>query len=214
LLSLTVSEVRPNASVDIPVPDAVRQAAAPYARVTAQQVAEGVWYLTGGTHHSTVIEMLYHVIVTESPLNDDRALAVIAEVKRLVPNKPIRYVVNSITRPLRTRSRRDCQLPGQIYNMSSGRITAMWSCVPPPAHVARPAAVPQGLSEALSYPILRRLASPSQSARRRAPPGCKPPAGGLGGSCGGDAKRPFAFSIRSPRASCAITSQKKRLAWT
>jgi hypothetical protein len=111
LLSLTVSEVHPNATVDIPVPDAVRQATAPYARVTAQKVAEGVWYLTGGTHHSVVIEMLYHVIVAESPLNDDHALAVITEVKRLVPNKPIRYVVNSSSRPLRARPRRNCPAP-------------------------------------------------------------------------------------------------------
>jgi len=110
-LDLTVSEVRPNAIVDIPVPDAVRQATAPYARVTAQKVAEGVWHLTGGTHHSAVIEMLYHVIVVESPLNDDCALAVIAEVKRLVPNKPLWYVVNSSSRPHRARSRRDWPAP-------------------------------------------------------------------------------------------------------
>ena len=62
--------------------------------MTAQKVAEGVWYLTGGIYHSAVIEMMYYVIVVESPLNDDRALAAIAEAKRLVPNKPIRYIVN------------------------------------------------------------------------------------------------------------------------
>jgi glyoxylase-like metal-dependent hydrolase (beta-lactamase superfamily II) len=41
------------------------------------------------------IEMKDHVIVVEAPLDDSRALAVIGEVKRLVPAKPIRYVVNS-----------------------------------------------------------------------------------------------------------------------
>jgi hypothetical protein len=41
-LDLTVSEVRPNATMAIPVPDAVRQATAPCARVMAQQVADGV----------------------------------------------------------------------------------------------------------------------------------------------------------------------------
>jgi len=34
-------------------------------------------------------------VVVEGPQNDDRALAVIAEVKKLVPTKPIKYVVNS-----------------------------------------------------------------------------------------------------------------------
>jgi glyoxylase-like metal-dependent hydrolase (beta-lactamase superfamily II) len=94
-LELTVSEVRPNVGVDVPVPDTVRHATAPYARVTTQMMADGVWYLTGGTHHSAVIEMKDHVILVEAPLNDERALAVVAEVRSLVPDKPIRYVVNS-----------------------------------------------------------------------------------------------------------------------
>jgi glyoxylase-like metal-dependent hydrolase (beta-lactamase superfamily II) len=94
-LELTVSDVQPNAAVDIQVPDAVRQARAPYAQVATQMVTDGVWYLTGGTHHSVVVEMSDHVIVVEGPLNDERALAVIAETRRLVPGKPIRYVVNT-----------------------------------------------------------------------------------------------------------------------
>jgi glyoxylase-like metal-dependent hydrolase (beta-lactamase superfamily II) len=94
-LDLAVSQVRPNAAVDIQVPEAVRQTTAPYARVTTQMVADGVWYVAGGTHHSVAIEMKDHLIVVESPLNDQRALAVLAEVRGLVPNKPIRYVINS-----------------------------------------------------------------------------------------------------------------------
>ncbi|MGH7312983.1 MAG: MBL fold metallo-hydrolase, partial [Candidatus Rokuibacteriota bacterium] len=94
-LDLTVGEVRPNARVDIDVPDPVRQATNPYAKVTTQKVAEGVWYLTGGSHHSVVIEMKDHLIVVEGPLNDERALAVIAETRKLVSGKPIRYLVNS-----------------------------------------------------------------------------------------------------------------------
>jgi glyoxylase-like metal-dependent hydrolase (beta-lactamase superfamily II) len=91
-LDLTVTDVKPNAPVDIQVPDNVRQAAV---KVQAQQVADGIWYLTGGTHHSVLVEMKDYVVVVEGPQNDERALAVIAEVKKLVPNKPIKYVVNS-----------------------------------------------------------------------------------------------------------------------
>ena len=72
------------------MPDAIRQATRPYARVTSEPAAAGVWYLTGGSHHSVVIEMKDHVIVVEAPLNDERATAVIAEARRLVPGKPIR----------------------------------------------------------------------------------------------------------------------------
>jgi glyoxylase-like metal-dependent hydrolase (beta-lactamase superfamily II) len=94
-LELTVTEVKPNAAADIGVPDAVRQASNPYTRVQSQKAAEGVWYVTGGSHHSVVIEMKDHVIVVEGPLNDDRALAVIKEARTLVPNKPIKYLVVS-----------------------------------------------------------------------------------------------------------------------
>jgi glyoxylase-like metal-dependent hydrolase (beta-lactamase superfamily II) len=93
-LDLTVTEVKANPAVDIQVPDTVRQAANPYARVTSQAAADGVWYLTGGSHHSVVIEMKDHLIVVESPLNDERALAVLAEAKKLSP-KPIKYLVVS-----------------------------------------------------------------------------------------------------------------------
>jgi glyoxylase-like metal-dependent hydrolase (beta-lactamase superfamily II) len=54
-----------------------------------------VWYLTGTTHHSVVIEMKDHVIVAEAPQNEERALAVLAEARKLVANKPVRYLINS-----------------------------------------------------------------------------------------------------------------------
>ena len=94
-LELTVTEVKPGAVADIPVPDNVRQAGNPYVKVTSQKAADGVWYVTGGTHHSVVIEMQDHIVVVEGPLNDDRALAVIKEARTLVPNKPIKYLIVS-----------------------------------------------------------------------------------------------------------------------
>jgi glyoxylase-like metal-dependent hydrolase (beta-lactamase superfamily II) len=94
-LDLTVTEVKPNAAVEIAVPDAIRQATNPYGKVTSQAAAEGVWYLTGGSHHSVAIEMKDHVIVVEAPLDDERAIAVLGEVKNLLPTKPVRYVINS-----------------------------------------------------------------------------------------------------------------------
>ena len=94
-VDLVVGEVRPNAVADIQVPDNIRQAVTPYARIVTEQPAPGVWYLAGGSHHSVVIEMKDHVIVVEGPLNDERATAVLAEARKLVPGKPIRYVINS-----------------------------------------------------------------------------------------------------------------------
>jgi glyoxylase-like metal-dependent hydrolase (beta-lactamase superfamily II) len=91
-LDLTVSEVKPNAPADIQAPENARQAGV---KVTADKVADGVWYLTGGTHHSVLIEMSDHLVVIDGPQDDARSAAVIAEAKKLVPNKPIKYVVNT-----------------------------------------------------------------------------------------------------------------------
>lgn len=94
-VELTVTEVKANVAADIPVPDAVRQAGNPYARVQSTKVADGVFYIAGGSHHSVAIEMADHVIVAEAPLNEARAQAVLGEVRNLIPTKPIRYVIVS-----------------------------------------------------------------------------------------------------------------------
>jgi hypothetical protein len=56
-LDLTISEVKANAPATIQPPDNVRQASI---KVQADKVADGVWYLTGGTHHSVLVEMSDH----------------------------------------------------------------------------------------------------------------------------------------------------------
>ena len=53
-------------------------------------------YLLGGsTHNSVAVEFKDFIAVFEAPLNEQRSLAVIEEVVKLIPNKPIRFVVNS-----------------------------------------------------------------------------------------------------------------------
>ena len=49
----------------------------------------------GGSHHSVVVEFNEYVAVAEAPLNEERSLAVLAEAKKLVPNKPVRYVLTT-----------------------------------------------------------------------------------------------------------------------
>jgi glyoxylase-like metal-dependent hydrolase (beta-lactamase superfamily II) len=91
-LDLTVREVVPNAPADIALPDVVRTASE---RVTTDKVADGVWFIAGGSHNSVAIEIKDYVILVEAPLTDGRTLPVIEQVKKLAPGKPIRYVVNS-----------------------------------------------------------------------------------------------------------------------
>jgi hypothetical protein len=77
------------------VPAAVQQATAPPVRVESTKLADAVWLIGGGSHNSVLVEFRNFVAVVEAPQNDARAQAVIAEVRRLVPSKPIRYVVNT-----------------------------------------------------------------------------------------------------------------------
>ncbi|MBM3820854.1 MAG: MBL fold metallo-hydrolase [Acidimicrobiia bacterium] len=90
-LELTVSDVRPNATVDIPAP-----APAVPARAEGHRIADGVWYLTGAPEpNSQLVEMRDYAVLIESSISEARAAANIAEARRLVPGKPIRYHVNS-----------------------------------------------------------------------------------------------------------------------
>ena len=64
-------------------------------RVETSMLGQGLWLIAGGSHNSVLVEFRDYVAVIEAPLNEARSLAVIAEVNRLVPNKPIRYLVNT-----------------------------------------------------------------------------------------------------------------------
>jgi glyoxylase-like metal-dependent hydrolase (beta-lactamase superfamily II) len=98
ILDLTITDVKPNAAVTIQPPQGRggAPAAAPAAPAAAasEKLADGVYLITGG-YGSVAVEMKDHVVVIEGPQSDERALAVIAETRRLIPNKPIRFVVNT-----------------------------------------------------------------------------------------------------------------------
>jgi glyoxylase-like metal-dependent hydrolase (beta-lactamase superfamily II) len=94
-LDLTISAVTANPTFDAAVPDNVRTAQPAPVQVAVQKLAEGVFYLTGGSHHSLAIEMRDHIVVVDTPQTEQRALAVLAKAKETIPNKPIRFVVTS-----------------------------------------------------------------------------------------------------------------------
>ena len=68
---------------------------APPAAPTSEKLAEGVFRING-PYNALAVEMADHVVLFEpGPQNLQRARAVIAETKRIFPNKPIRYGVIS-----------------------------------------------------------------------------------------------------------------------
>ena len=93
---LTVSNVQANVSAPaLTVPDNVRQATVQPARVESQKLADGVWYVGGSGANSLAVEFRDFATVIEGPTNEERSIAVINETHRLIPNKPIRYLVNT-----------------------------------------------------------------------------------------------------------------------
>ena len=88
-------DIRPNDCGDaVEAPESVRSADFTV-RVASSRLADGVWLLGGGSHNSVAVEFADYVAVVEAPLDEARSLAVIEEIVRLVPDKPIRYVINT-----------------------------------------------------------------------------------------------------------------------
>jgi glyoxylase-like metal-dependent hydrolase (beta-lactamase superfamily II) len=77
------------------VPANVMNAQPAPVNVASDEVADGVWRIAGGSHHSIAVEFNDFIAIVEAPQNEARSEAVIAEAKRLIPGKPIRYLVNT-----------------------------------------------------------------------------------------------------------------------
>ncbi len=67
---------------------------APAGPPPVERIGEGVFKI-GGNYASLAVDMGDHILVVESGQNDARGLAVMAAAKQAIPNKPIRFVVNS-----------------------------------------------------------------------------------------------------------------------
>ena len=92
VLDINVSNVKANPSVDITLP---QQTKAPEVTVKLDELAKGIFYVTGGSHHSVAIEQANHIVLVEAPQNEERSLAVIAKLKATFPNKPIKFLINT-----------------------------------------------------------------------------------------------------------------------
>lgn len=69
----------------------------PAMNVTSERLGNGFYRLTtgAGSYDSLIIEFADHIMMLEAGQSQARALAYVAEAKRLIPGKPIRYVMNT-----------------------------------------------------------------------------------------------------------------------
>lgn len=69
-------------------------APAPAALPPVERLGEGAFKI-GGNYTSLAIDMGDHILVVESGQSDARGMAVMAAARQAIPNKPVRFVVNS-----------------------------------------------------------------------------------------------------------------------
>jgi glyoxylase-like metal-dependent hydrolase (beta-lactamase superfamily II) len=92
----TLTNVQANVqNAALTVPAGVEGVTIQPVKIETTKLADGVWLIGGGTHNSLAVEFKDHSVVIEGPLNEERSLAVIDEVYRLIPNKPIKFVINT-----------------------------------------------------------------------------------------------------------------------
>lgn len=91
-----IPNVQPNVCPDpVTVPASVRNARFP-SEVDVERLAEGVYSMgIGPNYKSVVVEFPKYVVVFEAPRNEDFSLRVIEAIVKQIPNKPIRFLVNS-----------------------------------------------------------------------------------------------------------------------
>jgi len=65
--------------------------------VTSEKLGDGLYRLTTGpgSYDSVIVEFKNYIMMLEAGQSEARALAYVAETKKLIPNKPIRYVMNT-----------------------------------------------------------------------------------------------------------------------
>jgi glyoxylase-like metal-dependent hydrolase (beta-lactamase superfamily II) len=97
VLDLTITDVKPNAPANIENPQAKGKgggAPSPPPAVTSEKLGDGMYLILGG-YAAIAADFKDYIVILEGPQSDQRAEQIMTEAKRLIQNKPIRYVVNT-----------------------------------------------------------------------------------------------------------------------
>jgi glyoxylase-like metal-dependent hydrolase (beta-lactamase superfamily II) len=90
ILDLAITDVKTNVAANIPI----ATPPPPPPPVSSQKLGDGV-YLILPAYAALVVDFKDYIVVIEGPQSEERASAIITEAKKLIPNKPIKYVVNT-----------------------------------------------------------------------------------------------------------------------
>jgi glyoxylase-like metal-dependent hydrolase (beta-lactamase superfamily II) len=89
-LDLSVTDVKPNAPASIQANGGAPQ----NPPTTSLKLADGVFAILPA-YASLAVDFKDYIVMIEGPQSDEHASAIIAEAKKDIPNKPIKYVVNT-----------------------------------------------------------------------------------------------------------------------
>ena len=94
LLDVSVTDVKVNPAVTIDVPENIRNAKPEPLIGTPERLAEGVWVVPTYAK-SVAVEFRDHIVIVEAPEHEAQSVAVMEAIRKAIPNKPIRYVINT-----------------------------------------------------------------------------------------------------------------------
>jgi glyoxylase-like metal-dependent hydrolase (beta-lactamase superfamily II) len=94
ILDLTITDVKPNVAVNIQPPAAGAGGGGGAQQATSEKLSDGVYLILGG-YAAIAVDFKDYIVVIEGPQSEERASAIIAKAKELIPGKPIKYVVNT-----------------------------------------------------------------------------------------------------------------------
>lgn len=94
ILDLTITDVKPNVAVNIQPPAAGAGGGGGAQAATSEKLSDGVYLILGG-YAAIAVDFKDYIVVIEGPQSEERASAIIAKAKELIPGKPIKYVVNT-----------------------------------------------------------------------------------------------------------------------
>jgi glyoxylase-like metal-dependent hydrolase (beta-lactamase superfamily II) len=105
VLDIMVADVQPNSPAALEIRGGAQRGAGPgaapgapaaaAAQIQTVKIADGVWFLNLGNPQSILVEFNDHLVIVEGPTGDERSMATMAEARRMLPGKPIKYLVNT-----------------------------------------------------------------------------------------------------------------------
>jgi glyoxylase-like metal-dependent hydrolase (beta-lactamase superfamily II) len=99
---LAITDVKPNIDANIQPPQGRGRGGfgggggrgGANAETPTEKLADGVYLILGG-YAAVAVEFKDHITVIEGPQSEERATQIIEATKKLIPTKPIKYVVNT-----------------------------------------------------------------------------------------------------------------------